>query len=75
MRLLLNKLTRDKGSLKNIFLDEVAYGKEIEAMAVDSAARMARGGVALQIGDVISETEFQKEMDQLRNKVGSVPAV
>jgi|JI61114C2RNA_FD_contig_21_16712768_length_290_multi_3_in_0_out_0_1 hypothetical protein len=72
---LLNKLTHSRGSLKEIFLDEAAYGKEIEAMAIDSAARMARGGVALQLGDVISETEFQTEMDQLRSKVESALAI
>lgn len=72
---LLDKLTRSRGSLKEIFLDEAAYSKEIQAMAVDSTARMARGGIALQFGDVISETEFQNEMDQLRGKFESTPAI
>lgn len=72
---LLKKLFYSREPLKATFLDEAAYRKKIEAMAVDSAARMARGGVALQSRDVISETEFQSEMDQLRTKVESSPSV
>ena len=72
---LLKKLFHPQESQKDIFLDEAAYNRQIESLAIDSAARLARGGVALQMGDVLSEREFQTEMEALRRKVEAEPTL
>lgn len=66
---LLNRFVKPRENLKDVFLDEAAYRRCIDAIAVDSAARMARGGIALQYGDVVSEVEFEKEMRELKLQV------
>lgn len=56
-------------NLRQIFLDEAAYAQEIESIAIGTASRISRGGVALQMMDIITERQFQSEMDVLEHCV------
>lgn len=49
--------------------DPIAYEANIEALAINAAARFARGGVALQVGRVLTCKRFEEEMEHLKNKV------
>lgn len=49
--------------------DPVAYEANIEALAINAAARFARGGVALQFGRALTRKRFEEEMDALKSKV------
>jgi hypothetical protein len=63
--------TVDK-ELRKVFLDESAYAEKIEALAIESSSRMARGGVALQMGDVVTEAQFNRQMVSLKERVEGV---
>lgn len=60
--------------LKEVFLDEAAYAAHIDSLAVEASARVARGGIALQMGDVITKGEFDREMETLTREVQKGPA-